>query len=55
MSRVYSSVSVSVPPKFKVKLDKMAKKLGVSRSIIIRKALVDLLKAGPKKGNFKPF
>lgn len=46
------TITISVLPKFKKKLDDQAKKLNVSRSTLIRKAILDLIKTSPKKSDF---
>lgn len=47
------TITVSMTDKFKKKVDDTAKKLGVPRSVLIRKAIVDLMKTQPCKGDFK--
>ena len=50
--RKYVVITLSMLPTFKKDLDKLAKKLGVTRSILIRKAVHDYLKTKPKKSDF---
>lgn len=47
------TVTMSMTPRFRKKIDDAAIKLGITRSILIRKAVVDLLKTQPCKADFK--
>ena len=51
--RTYTVISLSMLPKFKKKLDALSKKLNVSRSVLIRKAITDLIDKNPQKKDFK--
>lgn len=50
--RNYETITLSLLPKLKKKLDKIAKNLGISRSVLIRKAILDFINSKPTKADF---
>lgn len=51
--RTYKPITVSLTPVFEKKLNQLAKKLEVPRSVLVRKAILDLINTKPKKADFK--